>query len=349
MERSARKTILYSTALVISYLINRSSQEQYTYIFIRHYLLPHCRLSLIFWSIIGLGSIFSAPRPISLWSKASNKYRRSYKHCVVFQPSLFFTIADMSPNSDTSSIEAQNGSAYRYCLTSNLQNSSCWYIPSSSNADFSRHEPSDGTIYPAVYTAQARRPPRVAHVRAGTVVQQPTRGTRFSTNGYQHQNGYYVMNGDSDSYIAGDQSQSVPACETSPASGQNPEPQWGSSGYLQEGQYYLPTTPYDSQTTPTYNSELIIDSIEEGDSGTWGDDSRYPRQSSYREPRSQIQQTFTGGDYTRQDSQTANIARTPTTRRWSREYSPEERMRVGLPRWESEQHRIDYEGSLRRS
>jgi hypothetical protein len=155
------------------------------------------------------------------------------------------------------------------------------------------------------------------------------------------------MSSDSYSYTNVVQSQSASTYENSSATEQNPEPQWESQGYFQQGQYYLPTTPYDSQTIPTYNPELVIDSIEEGHPAVWGDASCYPSQSGYGEAGARIQQTFTAGTDTQQNSQTANVAHTLTTKRWSREYSPEERMRVGLPRWESEQHRIDYEGRRR--
>lgn len=40
---------------------------------------------------------------------------------------------------------------------------------------------------------------------------------------------------------------------------------------------------------------------------------------------------------------TATDKHSPTVRRWSRENAPDERLRLGLPRWESEQHRAAYQ------
>lgn len=174
------------------------------------------------------------------------------------------------------------------------------------------------------------------------MTQQPVQSSWENTKGYQCQNGYAVELSDQCSYTSEGQYTSASTYNTISSSEHQQESARDGQGYQQYGQYYLPSTSFPPQEQPNYDSVLVIDSIEDEQAQTWVDPSRSSG-TGYGEARSRDQETPETGRYAEQSNQTANVARTPTTRRWSREYSPEERMRVGLPRWETEQHRIDYE------
>lgn len=217
----------------------------------------------------------------------------------------------------------------------------------SSHSDFPSQEASVSTAYSTASTTQARYPAGLPYNHTATT-QQSGQHTYATTKDYQYQNGYPVDYSHGYSYKNGNQSQSASTYDVlSPSEPQ--ESQLDDQGRQQYRQYYLPTTSYPPQDTPKYDPELDIDSVEDQQAGAWAGASRYPDQASeapysgYGDATSQAQQPSAVVRHTPQNPQTANVARTPTAQRWSREYSPEERMRVGLRRWETDQDRIDYE------
>jgi hypothetical protein len=167
------------------------------------------------------------------------------------------------------------------------------------------------------------------------MAQQPA-----TTDDYQHQNGYATDPSEGCSYTSGNHSYSASTYYTWSASERQYQPQWDGQGYQQYGRHYLPTASNPPHDIPDYDSELVIDSVERDEARAWGDASRPPTQPRAGDGRAQRQQRPAPA---RNQQSQQNIAHTHTTQRWSREYSPEERMRVGLPRWETEQHRIDYQ------
>ena len=64
-----------------------------------------------------------------------------------------------------------------------------------------------------------------------------------------------------------------------------------------------------------------------------------------RHPRDQNSSHSHGAQH---NGRTRHHTPPPTTRWWSDEQSPEERMRVGLPRWESREQQAQYEQPRRR-
>lgn len=125
-----------------------------------------------------------------------------------------------------------------------------------------------------------------------------------------------------------------------------PEEIWDYHGYQQSNQYYLATSMYPTQETPNYDLELVIESIEDEpatSSAVASNDASQPVTDDSRESAQQP----SANTYPPQTAQTANVPGTVTARRWSREYSPEERMRVGLLRFPTEQHRVEYERQQR--
>jgi len=220
----------------------------------------------------------------------------------------------MPSNSNTSSVDAQNGSSYSRC-----------------NADFTSQESHPGTTYATDYTTQARLPVGVPYPRDATTT---TQDTRTITNDQPYQNGYAVDYSDENSYTNGDYSQSASSYDTVSPSNQPQVAHWDGQGYQHYRQYYLPPTSY-PQETPKYDPEIVIDSIEDEPVS-----SQYSNLPEHGSARARSQQHAAAS--THQNPHQTNVARTPTARRWSREYSPEERMRVGLSRWETEQDRMDY-------
>jgi hypothetical protein len=100
--------------------------------------------------------------------------------------------------------------------------------------------------------------------------------------------------------------------------------------------------PYNPGEIQMYDSELVLDSVEEQEGS-----SQYSKRPGFESFEFQPQNDATKRSQDQAprhlNPQATNIARTPTTRRWSREYAPEERIRVGLPRWESKEARRKYE------
>jgi hypothetical protein len=246
----------------------------------------------------------------------------------------------MSPDSNTSSVDAQNGSTYRYYLSLQCQKQSADATSSQSHADSPFQESCTGSTNPTDHTTEAQYPVDIPYDHAAVTATQPAQDTRAITNDYaiNYNEGY--------SYTNGDYSKSTSSYDIFPRSEQQSEFQWNGNGYQQYQQYYLPPTSY-PQETPKYDPELVIDSIEEE-----RDSSRFPNQPQQGRARHRPEDAATSDRSphrasSQQNSQTTNVAHTPTARRWSREYSPGERMRVGLPRWETEQHRMDYERQQR--
>ena len=158
---------------------------------------------------------------------------------------------------------------------------------------------------------------------------------RFATNGYQYRTGYAPEYNDAFSYMIEDQSTSARVYNPLSSSEHQPEPRRENHEYRQDGQYYLPSTSYPLMKQTNYDSVLTIDTVEDEYSATWAQSSH----SEYEVARSATQESDAPERYSQG---TNHAAHSPTARRWSREYSPDERMRVGLPRWETEQDRLEY-------
>jgi hypothetical protein len=105
-----------------------------------------------------------------------------------------------------------------------------------------------------------------------------------------------------------------------------------------EHEYYLPPGP--SYSPPMYERELIID---EENTGTSVPPMTGRNQCSGQTRLHPTQQNSEQVSHARQNGQTRYHSPPPTTQRWSAEYSPEERMRVGLPRWESHDREVQYQ------
>jgi hypothetical protein len=226
------------------------------------------------------------------------------------------------------------GTFYRYfCVPSQHTN----VILGCSHADFPSQQFDAGITYSVALPTQAHYPVGIPYDPAAPMTQQPAQDQRVTIDGHYYQTGYAEYS-DGYSHTSGDQSTSASANDALPSENQQ-ESQW-------DGQYYFPTTSYPPQEPLRYASELSIDSIEDDQDETRIDSSGLHQAGSARsvEAGSRVQQQpLAPGRYTQQNNQTANVARTPTARRWSREYSPEERIRVGLPRWETKRHRKNYE------
>lgn len=229
----------------------------------------------------------------------------------------------MSPDSNTSSVDAQNGSAYSRNHTGSPSQESC-----------------TGSTNPTGCTTEAQYPVHIPHHYAAATAAQSVQDKRAFTNDDA------ISYREGNSCTNGDYSQSASSYNTFTRSEEQSELQCNGHGYQQYRQYYLPPTSY-PQETPKYDPELVIDSIEEE-----RDSPHFPNQPQQGRARRRPDDAATASRspqraQSQQNSQATNVAHTQTARRWSREYSPEERMRVGLPRWETEQHRIDYERQQR--
>lgn len=86
----------------------------------------------------------------------------------------------------------------------------------------------------------------------------------------------------------------------------------------------------------TYACGIIIEEDEVDTTNTGNSSIHYsvPDQSPPRDYYTHREPSLNG---------TATDQHSPTVRRWSRENAPDERLRLGLPRWESEQHRAAYQ------
>jgi hypothetical protein len=147
--------------------------------------------------------------------------------------------------------------------------------------------------------------------------------TRLGARGYQYVNGNHTNGG---------QPKATSPDETT----QMPERHAESHAMNQIHNNYAPDI--------TYGNELVL---EDGQSGTGtanhGLESRpYQHGGGYATSQASEQ-----GYHVQHNGQMVNQEYPPATRRWSAEYSPEERLRLGLPRWESEQHRLAYERGSR--
>lgn len=172
------------------------------------------------------------------------------------------------------------------------------------------------------------------------MVQQPAHDSLVSTNGYHYHNEHAVQYSDEHSSTSEDQYNSAYTYNIFRSSGQNQESTSVGQDYQQYAQYYLPATTFPSQDQPNYDRVLVFDPIEDDQVGSRVDP-RHLGQAHHGEERCREQEAPAPSRSAHQSNQTVNVARTPTAGRWSREYSPEERMRLGLRRWETEQHRID--------
>jgi len=114
-----------------------------------------------------------------------------------------------------------------------------------------------------------------------------------------------------------------------------PQIQPSSHNYPDQGMYY-------HQTAPVYARELNLDD----ETATSTTESGYPTQQPQQTDQYAQQHPSTHGNQQGyQDQYAGDSTRPPTVHRWSQEISPEERLRLGLPRYESEEQRLAYERS----
>jgi hypothetical protein len=73
--------------------------------------------------------------------------------------------------------------------------------------------------------------------------------------------------------------------------------------------------------------------------------SGYTSQTTHYNSRYYPQQTSGQGHYNTHGNDHGHAQYSETTRRWSTEISPEDRLRLGLPRYESEEQRLAYENA----
>jgi hypothetical protein len=213
------------------------------------------------------------------------------------------------------------------------------FMLSLSHPEFPSQQSSVGITYS---TTEARYPAGIPNTQQATTTQHPAQNSHTTTNGYQFHNGYVPEYNDEQPYTSGVQSTSTSTYHTFSSPEYQQESSWDGQGYQEYGQYYLPATSYPSQSQPNYDSVLVIDTIEDEHSEAWVDLSR-SNHAGFEGVGLRPQQPSTDSRHNQQNTYTENFAHTPTARRWSREYSPEERLRIGLPRWETEQHRIEYQ------
>jgi hypothetical protein len=102
-----------------------------------------------------------------------------------------------------------------------------------------------------------------------------------------------------------------------------------------------PNQGHSHTADPAYRREL---EIEKGRLGSANGSSNYQTRLPYPGATHQSEQTPV---YRSLVSNCTVHQESPTTRRWSTEDCPEERLRLGLPRWESDKHRAEYERGLR--
>jgi hypothetical protein len=108
-----------------------------------------------------------------------------------------------------------------------------------------------------------------------------------------------------------------------------------SRNYPDQGMYY-------HQTAPVYARELNLDD----ETATSTTESGYPTQKPQQTDQYAQQCPSTHGNQQGyQDQYAGDSTHPPTVHRWSQEISPEERLRLGLPRYESEEQRLAYERS----
>lgn len=123
-------------------------------------------------------------------------------------------------------------------------------------------------------------------------------------------------------------SQTPTSYATSPASSVYPDSEYGNQPHFDQT-YYTSTITF--VEAPIYASEISIDD-EQSESRIV--DAEYQERVCSRDNENSSAENRTPA--TRQRDP-------PSIRRWSLENAPEERIRIGLPRWESEQHRAEYQ------
>jgi hypothetical protein len=102
-----------------------------------------------------------------------------------------------------------------------------------------------------------------------------------------------------------------------------------------------PNQGHSHTADPGYQREL---EIEKGRLGSVNGSSDYQTRLPYPGATHQREQT---PDYRSLMVNRTLHQESLTTRRWSTEDCPEERLRLGLPRWESDKHRAEYERGRR--
>lgn len=129
---------------------------------------------------------------------------------------------------------------------------------------------------------------------------------------------------------------------------QNPPPRTPASGqrvahhqgYAGQAYYFPPDQTY-AQQPARYDYSLAFDD----DQNVPLINSGYTGQATSYNSGYYPQQTSAQGRYNTYGNNQSNAQHSETTRRWSTEISPEERLRLGLPRFESEEKRLAYENA----
>jgi hypothetical protein len=230
----------------------------------------------------------------------------------------------MSSTSQVSSLDAQNGSARYFCRS---------HSDASANSTFRSYQDNSSPQGPYTGVANPSEHPAATTSAslARSIFDMPT-----NTNDHYLYYGYSNDNINGAAHANGDHSHLTASNDSNPYAYQ-PQSLPNTQTSLQDQQYYLQATSHPD--VPNYGTELIIDSVEDVQG------SRHLAQPDHGSdrPRHQLPDSNQRRTPHQQTAQARNVARSLTARRWSREYSPEERMRVALPRWATEQDRLDYE------
>jgi hypothetical protein len=186
----------------------------------------------------------------------------------------------------------------------------------------------------AVYNARACYPVCTAQAGSAAVNQRPTNQTTANTPEYlskiDYATGYHksYTDGVQPQIAVGDESQSTPK---QPAGSQS-----ANQCCCTHGTFCLTPIPIYIWEPTTYETEITLEE-EQAENGSAA--------SKDREDVSITQHDTSAADILPQQTndQTANGIHSPTFQMWSAQYYTEERMRLGLPRWESQQQRLAYE------
>jgi hypothetical protein len=130
---------------------------------------------------------------------------------------------------------------------------------------------------------------------------------------------------------------------------QNPPPRTPAQGPAGQA-YYFPADQTYAQQPVRYDNNLAFDDDQNGTSENSGytgqtTQSGYTSQTTHYNSDYYPQKTSGQGHYNTYVNGHGHAQHSETTRRWSTEISPEERLRLGLPRYESEEQRLAYENA----
>jgi hypothetical protein len=176
-------------------------------------------------------------------------------------------------------------------------------------------------------TAHARYPAGILHGEIVTSNYSPINGNSNNLGGeYEHEASHY--SGASNSHTAS-------TYNASPTTSYSTESEYANLPHVDLAYYPSDTAAY---AHTTYASTISIEYDQNGGYVAGRPNSGKPVSDHVHSP----------GHSTQHDIHIIDQQHSLSMRRWSLENSPEERIRIGLPRWESEQHRIAYEqGNMR--